>query len=166
MANRRGRNRAGSAGRAGSVGLARWAQTALWLALAVLFLGIGLQKLTAYEAFAVAPFARRSPFLAWIYELAGVRGASLIFAAIEIPTGLALAWGAMRPGSAVARAGAAAAAATAFVTTSFVVTAPGAWERHGGVPLLTLQVGQLFAKDLALIAGALVLLAEGLRGRR
>ena len=50
--------------------------------------------------------------------------------------------------------GAALAAATSFVTTSFVLTAPGAWAHHGGLSLLSLSVGQLFVKDLALLAGA------------
>lgn len=62
---------------------------AVWLALAALFLVIGLQKLTAYEAGAVAPFARSSPLLGWAYRAFGVRGASTLFAAIEIPS----AWG-------------------------------------------------------------------------
>lgn len=144
----------------GSRGATALAVRGVWLALALPFLGIGLQKLTAYEAQAVAPLAASSPFLAWLYDLLGVRGASFAFAAVEIPTGLGLIVGVVRPTSWPARIAAPLAAATAFVTLSFVATAPGAWIVRDGVPLLTVEVGQLFAKDLVLLAAALLLTVQ------
>lgn len=144
----------------------RWAMAGLRLALAVIFLAIGLQKLTPYEAEAIRPFASKSPFLAWAYGLAGPRGASVLFAAVEIPTGAGLFWGLARPGSAFARWAALMAAATAFVSFSFVATSSGAVIWRGGFPLLTLSIGQLFFKDLALLAAALVVAANDLSARR
>lgn len=125
--------------------------------LALIFLSIGLQKLTAYEADAVAPIAVRSPFLAWAYALLGPRGASALFAAVEIPAGLGLAFGVLRPGHPLARIAAAIAAVTCGVTLSFLATAPGAFVIEQGIPLLSLQVGQLFVKDAVLLSVAVVL---------
>ena len=147
-------------------GAERWTVLGLRLALGIVFLAIGLQKLTPYEAEAIRPFAARSPFLAWAYGLAGARGASVLFAAVEIPTGLGLVWGVARPGSAFARWAALMAAATAFVSFSFLATSSGAVIWRGGFPLLTLSVGQLFFKDLALVAAALVVAADDLSARR
>lgn len=147
-------------------GAERWTVLGLRLALGIVFLAIGLQKLTPYEAEAIRPFAARSPFLAWAYGLAGVRGASVLFAAVEIPTGVGLFWGLARPGSAFARWAALMAAATAFVSFSFLVTTPGAFIWRGGFPLLSLSLGQLFAKDLVLLAAALSVAANDLSARR
>ena len=141
----------------------RLGQRALWAALALLFLGIGLQKLTAYEAYAVAPIAARSPLLGWVYVWLGPRGASALFAAIEIPTGVGLALGVARPTAWPARAAAAVAAITAFVTLSFVASTPGAFVRSHGLILLSLGVGQLFIKDVVLLAAAVTLFGAGKR---
>lgn len=149
-----------------AAGLETLGRRLLWLSMALIFLAIGLQKLTAYEAAAVAPLARQSPFLAWAYGLLGARGASFLFAAIEIPTGVGLLIGVARPKSWPARAGALGAAVVSFVTASFVLTAPGALIRHGPVPLLSLPVGQLFAKDLVLLAVAVVLIGASFRKGR
>ncbi len=152
--------------RGGADGAERLARRGLWVVMAILFFGIGLQKLTAYEAFAVQSMGTSSPFLAWLYEIVGVRAASWVFAAIEVPTGLALLYGAFRPRSWPARLGAAAAAVTSFVTASFLFTAPGVLVSEGKLKLLSLEVGQLFLKDLLLLAVALLLLAESLRRGR
>lgn len=136
---------------------------AIWLALALLFLGIGLQKFTAYEAEAIVPFAARSPFLSWCYALLGVRGASALFAVIEVAAGAGLAVGVVRPQSRLALLGAAGAVATSFITASFLVTTPGAVIVRHGLPLLSLQVGQFFAKDLVLLAASVAALGESLR---
>lgn len=132
----------------------------------MIFLAIGLQKLTPYEAGAIRPYAARSPFLAWAYALAGVRGASLIFAAIEIPTGVGLLWGAARPGSVFARLAAIMAAVTSFVSLSFLATGPDMFVWRGGFPLFRFPIGQLFFKDLALFAAALSLVGGSLMRNR
>jgi uncharacterized membrane protein YkgB len=146
----------------------RVGRLALWLFLGLLFLGVGLQKLTPYEAEAVRPYAATSPLLHWCYRLWGGRGASAVFGLVEIPIGLGLLSGLWRPGAWPARLATLAAAATAAVTASFLFTAPGVIAGHTrfGAPLLSLSVGQLFAKDLVLLAACLVLAGESFRGGR
>jgi uncharacterized membrane protein YkgB len=147
-------------------GLRRFAVGYLWLVLGLIVLGIGLQKLTAYEAFAVQPFAASSPFLGFWYEWLGVRNTSRLFALVEVLIGLGLLSGLRWPGRWPARAGALLAAGTAFVTSSFLFTAPGVLVEGASLPLLTVEVGQLFLKDLVLLGASLLLLAESLGSRR
>lgn len=153
-------NSAAVVGRLGRLGL--------WLSLGALFVVIGLQKLTPYEAAAVRPFAATSPLLEWCYRLWGVRGASAIFGLIEIPVGVGLLSGLWRPAGWPAQLGAIGAAAIAAVTSSFLLTAPGVFAGHTvlHLPLLSLSVGQLFAKDLVLLAASLLLVGESLGGGR
>ncbi|WP_165842784.1 DUF417 family protein [Phenylobacterium deserti] len=151
--------------RSAAAGLEAFAVRALWPVIAVLFLGIGLQKLTAYEAFAVAPIARTSPFLAWIYDLAGVRNASRVFAAIEVLIGGGLLMGFVRPGHIAAKLASVGAAVTAFITFAFLFTAPGVLVKERGLTLLSLEVGQLFLKDLVLLTACLVLVGQSWRSR-
>ena len=150
----------------GSIGWQARAMKALWASLALLFLGIGLQKLTAYEALAVAPIASTSPALGWVYALLGPRGASLLFAAIELPTGAGLVLGVFRPRALGAAMAAGAAAATSLITFCFLFTAPGVVVFDHGAALLSLGVGQLFVKDLVLVAAALTALGQSLDARR
>jgi uncharacterized membrane protein YkgB len=151
-----------------AVAIGRLGRLGLWLFLGLLFLGVGLQKLTPYEANAVHPLAAASPLLGWCYRLWGVRGASAVFGLIEIPVGLALLSGLWRPSDWPARLGAAGAAATCAVTSSFLLTAPGVIAGHTVLhaPLLSLSVGQLFAKDPILLCASLTLLAESWGGGR
>ena len=151
-----------------AAGLGRLGRLGLWLFLGLLFLGIGLEKLTPYEAGVVHPLAASSPLLGWCYRLWGVRGASAVFGLIEIPIGLGLLSGLWRPTAWPARLGAAGAAVAAAVTSSFLLTAPGVIAGHTllHAPLLSLSVGQLFAKDPVLVAGALLLVGESWGGGR
>lgn len=153
-------NPAAQIGRVGRLGL--------WLVLGLLFLGVGLQKLTPYEARVVAPLAETSPLLGWCYRLWGERGASAVFGLIEIPIGLGLLSGLFRPGDWPARLGAVGAAATSAVTASLLFTAPGVIAGHTVLhaPLLSLSVGQLFAKDFVLLAASLMLVGESFGGGR
>ena len=146
----------------------RLGRLGLWLFLGLLFLGVGLQKLTPYEARALHPLAASSPVLGWCYRLWGARGASAVFGLIEIPIGLGLLSGLVRPGAWPARLAAAGAAAAAAITSSFLLTAPGVIAGHTVLhaPLLSLSVGQLFAKDPVLVAGALLLVGESWGGGR
>lgn len=148
--------------------LGRLGRLGLWLALGLLFLGVGLQSLTPYQAMAVHPLAASSPLLGWCYRLWGVRGASAVFGLVGILVGLGLLSGLWRPGDWPARLGAAGAAVAAAITSSFLLTAPGVIAGHTvlHLPLLSLSVGQLFARDLALLAASLSLLGESLGGGR
>jgi len=146
----------------------RLGRLGLWLARGLLFVGVGLQSLTPYQAFATHPLAGSSPLLSWCYRLWGVRGTSAVFGLVEILVGLGLLSGLWRPGGWPARLGAAGAAATAAITSSFLLTAPGVIAGHTllHLPLLSLSVGQLFARDLVLLAASLMLLGESAGGGR
>ena len=148
--------------------LGRLGRHALWLFMGLIFLGVGLQMLTPYQANAVHPLAAGNPLLAWAYRLWGVRGASAVFGLIEIPIGVGLLIGLARPKSWLAQAAAVGAALSCLVTASLLVTAPGVIAGHTvlRLPLVSLQVGQLLAKDLVLLAAGLVLLGESLGGGR
>lgn len=148
--------------------LGRLGRLGLWLVLGLLFLGVGLQMLTPYEANAIHPFAGSSPLLGWCYRLWGVRGASAVFGLTGILVGLGLLSGLVRPGDWPARLGAAGATVATAITSSFLLTAPGVVAGHTvmHLPLLSLSVGQLFARDLALLAASLLLLGESLGGGR
>lgn len=140
----------------------------LWLLLGVIFLGLGLQLLTPYQANAVRPLAASSPLLGWCYDLWGTRGASAVFGLLGIPVGLGLISGTFRPADWPARVGAIGAVVCFAITASFLFTAPGVIAGHSllHAPLLSLSVGQLFVRDLALLAASLLLLAESLGGGR
>lgn len=140
----------------------------LWLILGLIFLGLGLQLLTPYQANAVHPLAGSSPVLRWCYNLWGVRGASAVFGLLAVPVGLGLISGTFRPADWPAKVGAAGAVVTFAVTASFLFTAPGVIAGHSllQAPLLSLSVGQLFVRDVALLAASLLLLAESLGGGR
>jgi uncharacterized membrane protein YkgB len=141
---------------------------ALWLFLGLFFLGVGLEKLTPYEASALRPYAGSSPLLAWCYRLWGARGASAVFGLIEVPIGLGLLSGLWRPTDWPARLGAAGAALTTAITSSFLLTAPGVIVGHSVLraPLLSLSPGLLFAKDPVLLAASLMLVGESWGGGR
>jgi uncharacterized membrane protein YkgB len=146
----------------------RLGRSGLWLALGLLFLGGGLMLLTPYEAGAVRPLAASSPLLDWSYRLWGARGAGAVFGLLEIPIGLGLLTGLWRPGDWPAQLGAAGAVTASAITASFLLTAPGVVAGHTllHLPLLSLSVGQLLAKDLVLLAASLTLLGESLGGGR
>lgn len=140
----------------------------LRLTLGVLFLGVGLQLLTPYQAQRVSDLAQGSPLVGWCYQLWGVRGAGAVFGVIEILAGLGLLTGLWRPGALAARLGAAGAVAVCVVTVSFLLTAPGviAGRTVLDLPLASLSVGQFLAKDAVILAASLMLLGESLGGRR
>ena len=140
----------------------------LRLALGLLFLGVGLQLLTPYQAQRVSDLAQGSPLVAWCYRLWGVRGAGAVFGVIEILVGLGLLAGLWRPGALPARLGGAGAVAICVVTASFLFTAPGviAGRTVFDLPLASMSVGQFLAKDVVILAASLLLLGESLGGRR
>lgn len=59
--------------------------------VALLLVVIGATKFTPWEAAAIEPLVRNSPFLSWLSDALGLRGASGLIGAIEIVTGLAIA---------------------------------------------------------------------------
>lgn len=118
---------------------------------------IGATKFTPWEAAAIEPLVRNSPFLSWLPDVLGLRGASGLIGAMEIATGLAIA--ARRVTPAISAAGSLAAAGTFLVTLSFLFTTPGA--------LSPMHPASAFlAKDVVLLGASLVTAAEAARATR
>ncbi|MEM5433611.1 DUF417 family protein, partial [Cupriavidus oxalaticus] len=62
--------------------------------LVVVFLWFGGMKFTGYEAQGIAPFIENSPFMAWLIDAFGVRGASAVIGVMELSTAVTLTVGA------------------------------------------------------------------------
>jgi uncharacterized membrane protein YkgB len=118
---------------------------------------IGATKFTPWEAAAIEPLVRNSPFLAWLPNVLGLRGASDLIGTIEIATGLAIA--ARRLAPAISAVGSLAAAGTFLVTLSFLFTTPGALS-----PMH--PANGFLVKDIVLLGASLVTAAEAARAAR
>jgi uncharacterized membrane protein YkgB len=125
--------------------------------LVLVFLGFGYTKWFDYEAQALVGLISNSPLLAWMHAAFGVHGASYALGAAETAAALLLA-----AGAASARAGVAGAllsTATFAVTTSLLLTSPGAFEASVGAPALG-GLGAFLLKDVVLLAASVALLRE------
>ena len=131
-------------------------------ALAVVLLGFGLLKFTAYEAHGVEPLFSHSPFFAWAYKLVGLRTLSKGLGVTEIVTGLLLA---ARRFSPLASVLGGLVAIVMFCTTgTFMLTTPGVWEPGYGFPFPSVALGEFLVKDLVYLGVALLLTGESWRG--
>ncbi|EYS88680.1 membrane protein [Cupriavidus sp. SK-4] len=129
--------------------------------LVIVFLWFGGMKFTAYEAQGIAPFIENSPFMAWLIDAFGVRGASGVIGLLELSTAATLAVGAFHRGASVL--GAAMSCATYAITLTFFVTTPGVAEpTAGGFPAISAPIGQFLLKDLVLLAASASLLRMAL----
>lgn len=145
--------------------LQRHATTFLRAALVAIFLPIGLQKFTAYEAAAIERYVANSPFFSWAYEAVGLRATSSAIGVLELLIGAALAVGFLRPGSRIAIAGAIGSVAVFLVTLSFLLTTPGVITLREGLPLLTPTYGQFLVKDMVLLGASALILGSSMTTR-
>lgn len=159
---------------------------AMKIAIAIIFLWIGALKFVPYEADSITPFVANSPAMSFFYEhpedykahmtregelkpeariwqkANNTYGFSNGLGTLEIVIGsLTLAGLVSRRAGFV---GAALAFATPFVTLSFLVTTPEAWvaalgDAQHGFPYLS-GAGRLVLKDVALLAGSWLILAD------
>ncbi len=120
----------------------------LRVSLVLIFLSIGLQKFTAYEAAAIEPFVGNSPLLSWAYDLFGLRATAGMIGVLELAVGLGLATGLFARGSLPSLLGAIGLALTYVVTLSFLLTAPGVIAWSEGLPLSSAYPGQFLVKDM------------------
>jgi uncharacterized membrane protein YkgB len=142
-------------------GASRLGALLLRLSLVMIFVPIGLQKFTSYEAQAIEPFVANSPLFSWAYESFGLQATSNIIGTVEIAIGLALAVGLFARGSLVAVIGGAASIVVHLVTLSFLLTTPDIFDRSAsGLPVLTPQFGQFLMKDLVLLAASIFIYGE------
>lgn len=162
---------------------------AMRVAIAIIFLWIGWLKFQPYEADSITPFVANSPLLRFFYAHPADYAAHLTKEGVLIPAqrawqwanhtyafsfglgGLELVIGGLVLAGLVSRrlglVGALLAFATPFVTLSFLVTTPEAWtpalgDAQHGFPYLS-GAGRLVLKDVALLAGAWLIVADTAR---
>lgn len=124
----------------------------------ILVLGwIGGMKFTAIEAAGIRPLLETSPFFSWLLDLFSEQGASNFIGVVEILTALLLTgWFYSRP---VFQMGAFLCVVTFLGTLSFLITLPGWDQMLGGFPALS-RSGHFLLKDLVMLAGTLILVAQ------
>ncbi|MGF7154309.1 reactive chlorine resistance membrane protein RclC [Novosphingobium gossypii] len=162
---------------------------AMKIAIAVIFLWIGALKFVPYEADSITPFVANSPVMSFFYEHPAEYKAHFTYEGELKPverawqtanntygfsTGLGtlelIIGGLTLAGLLSRRAGligAGLAFATPFVTLSFLFTTPEAWvaalgDAQHGFPYLS-GAGRLVLKDVALLAGAWLVLVDTAR---
>jgi uncharacterized membrane protein YkgB len=122
--------------------------------LVAILLYFGAFKFTAVEAEGIRPLVASSPFMSWMYSLAGVQAVSNVIGAVEIAVGLLIAARAWSPR--LSFWGSVGASFTFLLTLSFLVTTPGIWATVPGFPLpVPNETGAFLSKDFFLLGGAL-----------
>ncbi|WP_395664284.1 reactive chlorine resistance membrane protein RclC [Methylocella sp.] len=159
------------------------------IAIAIIFLWIGALKFAPYEADSITPFVANSPFMSFFYnhpadykphlthegELNPAKrawqtsnntyGFSRGLGTVELIIGAMTLIGLWS--RRIGLVGALFAFATPFVTLSFLLTTPEAWtpalgDAEHGFPFLS-GAGRLVLKDVALLAGAWLVLGDTAR---
>ena len=159
------------------------------VAIAIIFLWIGALKFVPYEADSITPFVANSPFMFFFYEhpkeykahltregelkpaerawqaANSTYGFSKGLGTLELMIGLLTLVG--LASRRLGFVGATLAFLTPFVTLSFLITTPEAWvaalgDAQHGFPYLS-GAGRLALKDVALLAGALLVMADSAR---
>lgn len=163
---------------------------AMKIAIAIIFLWIGWLKFQPYEADSITPFVANSPFMRFFYQHPTEYAAHLTKEGMLVPaqrawqlanetyafsTGLGtleLIIGVLTLAGLFSRkigmVGALLAFGTPFVTLSFLITTPEAWvpalgDAQHGFPYLS-GAGRLVLKDVALLAGAWLVIVDTARG--
>lgn len=162
---------------------------AMKIAIAIIFIWIGLLKFVPYEADSITPFVANSPFMSFFYAHPDQYAAHLTKEGVLDPVQRAwqvanhtyvfshglgtveLIIGGLTLAGLFSRwlglFGALLAFATPFVTLSFLVTTPEAWvpalgDAHFGFPYLS-GAGRLVLKDVAILAGAWLVIVDTAR---
>lgn len=166
--------------------------TLMRLAIAIIFLWIGALKFVPYEADSITPFVANNPVMSLFYNHPdeykphlthegqlvpaerewqtrnNTYGFSKGLGTVELTIGVLVL---LNPVSVpLGFLGALLAFLTPFVTLSFLVTTPEAWvpalgDAQHGFPYLS-GAGRLVLKDVALLAGALLVMADSARALR
>jgi uncharacterized membrane protein YkgB len=162
------------------------------IAIAIIFLWIGALKFVPYEADSITPFVANNPIMSLFYnhpheymahlthegqlvqsqrdwqQANNTYGFSRGLGTVELTIGVLVL---LNPVSIpLGFLGALLAFLTPFVTLSFLVTTPEAWvpalgDAQHGFPYLS-GAGRLVLKDVALLAGGLLVLADSARALR
>jgi uncharacterized membrane protein YkgB len=121
---------------------------------------IGLAKFTPEEATGIRPLVAHSPFMSWMYHLFSAEGVSRITGSIEIISALLIASRPFSPRKSLV--GSVVAVVTFVLTTSFLLSTPGAVQLSAGISILG-PAGQFLIKDLVLLGGSIYIASETLR---
>jgi uncharacterized membrane protein YkgB len=126
--------------------------------MVIVFLFFGYQKWFEYEAQVLIPYISNGPFIAWLYPVFGVRGATWFLGASEWTFGLLLFLGFWNKRLGIL--GALGSCATFVGTVTIIPFKPGGWDvAAGGFPAMTGSVPFLM-KDVALLAASVYLLLQ------
>lgn len=128
--------------------------------LILVLVAIGALKFTVAEAEGIKRLVETSPFMSWLYAVTDVMGASRLIGVVELVAALGMALHRVAPRAALA--GSALAIVTFAATLSFLVTAPGAWDRTLGFPALG-GTGQFVIKDVVLLGASVQAFARARR---
>jgi uncharacterized membrane protein YkgB len=112
---------------------------------------IGAAKYFAFEAEGIKPLVEHSPFLSWMLDAFGVRGASSIIGTFEILIGLAIASRRLVP--TLSAIGSAAGIVIFLTTLSFLFSTPGALSLEN-------PAGGFLMKDIVLLGACIATAAE------
>ena len=127
--------------------------------LVMVYLLIGFLKFTAGEAAGIQPLVVHSPLMSWMYAVLSVQGVSNLIGVVEIAIAVLLA---LRPISAKASfVGSVGSVVTFLLTTSFLLSTPGAIHLSHGLPVLG-DAGQFLIKDVVLLGASFWTAAETL----
>lgn len=122
--------------------------------LALVVAWIGAMKFTSFEAEAIRGLVANSPFMGWIYSVASVQAAAILFGSTEIVIAALIAARLWSPRASAI--GSALAVGMFLSTLSFLFSTPGVTEASlGGFPALTVLPGQFLVKDIVLLGVAL-----------
>ena len=131
-------------------GLRNYAQSAFYVALALIYAWFGAMKFTDYEAKGLVPLVSNSPLLFWFYDIFSVRGFSFFLGLVEWSIGALILVGLVRP--ALGMIGGLLSAGLFLTTISFMLSTPGVFEpQAGGFPAISVLPGQFLLKDVGLL---------------
>jgi len=123
--------------------------------VAIILLWLGIFKFTPTEAAGIAPLAKHSFLMQWMYPIAGIQGVSNFVGTFEIVTGIALLvqffW------QRAALIAGALSAIIFIVTLSFLFTTPGTFKTIDGVPTTDFFI----LKDMMAFGISLMIMQRG-----
>jgi reactive chlorine resistance protein C len=120
---------------------------------------IGLAKFTPEEAAGIQPLVAHSPLMSWMYAVLSIQAVSNAIGTVEIIIALLIA---SRPFSpAMSFVGSLGAVVTFLLTTSFLLSTPGAIQLGKSFSILG-DLGQFLIKDLVLLGASCWIAAEAI----
>lgn len=138
--------------------LDKLARAGIYGSLVLIFIWFGLMKFTLYEAEVIQGLMANSPFMAFVPDLLGVRGASALIGTTELIIAALLAARIISPR--ISLLGGFAGAGTFVVTLSFAFTTPGVFLEGYGWPAISVGLGQFLLKDLGLLFACVWVMSE------